>query len=142
MTGDWDTHRRDIRRGWDYGRGRTNFNDYDDDMGTEGENAAATGGGALAGGVAVARQAGSSVGRSARLLVQPLVAPPARWRAMPPSRPRASVQRTRADDRRERIEDRPPPTLGSTLRSCHRLEAARAQRGRPRYTPSQVRPRA
>ncbi len=52
-TGDWDTHRNDIRRGWDYGRGRTSFRDYDrDDMGTEGENSAATGGGALAGGVA------------------------------------------------------------------------------------------
>jgi len=51
MTGDYDTHRNDIRRGWDYGRGRTNFNDYDD-TGTEGENAAATGGGALAGGAA------------------------------------------------------------------------------------------
>ncbi len=51
-TGDWDTHRNDVRRGWDYGRGRTSFRDYDDDLGTEGENAAATGGGALAGGVA------------------------------------------------------------------------------------------
>jgi len=52
-TGDWDTHRTDVRRGWDYGRGRTAFRDYDrDDLGTEGQNAAATGGGALAGGVA------------------------------------------------------------------------------------------
>ena len=52
-TGDYDTHRNDIRRGWDYGRGRTSFRDYDnDDLGTEGENATATGGGALAGGVA------------------------------------------------------------------------------------------
>ena len=49
---DWDTSRHDVRRGWDYGRGRTTFRDYDDDLGTEGENTAATGGGALAGGVA------------------------------------------------------------------------------------------
>jgi hypothetical protein len=49
---DWDTYRSDVRRGWDYGRGRTSFRDYDDDLGTEGENSAATGGGALAGGVA------------------------------------------------------------------------------------------
>ena len=53
-TGDWDTHRTDVRRGWDYGRGRTSFrdNDRDDDLGTEGQNAAATGGGAVAGAVA------------------------------------------------------------------------------------------
>ena len=42
-------HRNDVRRGWDYGRGRHHFRDYDgDDLGTEGENAAATGGGAVA----------------------------------------------------------------------------------------------
>jgi len=47
---DWDTHRNDVRRGWDYGHGRTRFRD--DDTSSEGTNAAATGGGALAGGVA------------------------------------------------------------------------------------------
>jgi hypothetical protein len=42
FAGEFDTRRADIRRGWDYGRGRTNFRDYDrDDMATEGENAAA-----------------------------------------------------------------------------------------------------
>ena len=52
-AGDYDTHRNDIRRGWDYGRGRTRLRDYDGEaLGTEGENATATGGGALAGGVA------------------------------------------------------------------------------------------
>jgi Heat induced stress protein YflT len=61
-TGDYDTHRNDIRRGWDYGRGRTNFRDYDrDDLGTEGQNKAATGGGAVAGGVA-GGAAGAAVG--------------------------------------------------------------------------------
>jgi hypothetical protein len=51
-TGDYDTYRNDVRRGWDYGRGRTTFRDYDDDLGTEGENKATTAGGAVAGGVA------------------------------------------------------------------------------------------
>ena len=52
-TGDYNAYRTDVRRGWDYGRGRTQFRDYDnDDLGTEGENTAATGGGAVAGGVA------------------------------------------------------------------------------------------
>ncbi|MDP8923461.1 MAG: general stress protein, partial [Chloroflexota bacterium] len=27
--GDWGTHRDEVRRGWDYGRGRTRFRDYD-----------------------------------------------------------------------------------------------------------------
>lgn len=49
---DYDTHREDVRRGWDYGRGRTRFRDYDDDMGTAGENATATGVGAATGAVA------------------------------------------------------------------------------------------
>jgi len=49
-TGDYNAYRNDVHRGWDYGRGRTQFRDYDD-LGTEGENAAATGGGALAGAV-------------------------------------------------------------------------------------------
>jgi hypothetical protein len=60
-TGDWSTHRSDIRRGWDYGRGRTSFRDRDDDLGTEGQNTAATGGGAVAGGVA-GGAAGAAVG--------------------------------------------------------------------------------
>jgi hypothetical protein len=60
-TGDWGTHRSDVRRGWDYGRGRTHFRDDDDDLGTEGENATATGGGAVAGGV-VGGTAGAVVG--------------------------------------------------------------------------------
>ena len=52
-TGDYDSYRNDVRRGWDYGRGRTSFRDYDnDDLGTEGENTATTAGGAVAGGVA------------------------------------------------------------------------------------------
>lgn len=50
---EYTAYRSDVRRGWDYGRGRTHFRDYDhDDLGTEGENATATGGGAVAGGVA------------------------------------------------------------------------------------------
>ncbi|MCC7367798.1 MAG: general stress protein [Chloroflexi bacterium] len=61
ITGDYDTHRNDVRRGWDYGRGRTNFNDYDRDTGTEGENTAATAGGALAGGAA-GGVAGAAIG--------------------------------------------------------------------------------
>ncbi|MGE3912544.1 MAG: general stress protein [Chloroflexota bacterium] len=60
-SADYDTHRNDIRRGWDYGRGRTRFNDRDDDLGTEGENATATAGGALAGGAA-GGVAGAAVG--------------------------------------------------------------------------------
>jgi hypothetical protein len=61
-SGDWDTHRTDVRRGWDYGRGRTTFRDYDrDDLGTEGENTAATGGGAVAGAVA-GGAAGAAIG--------------------------------------------------------------------------------
>ena len=52
-TGDYDAYRNDVRRGWDYGRGRTSFRDYDnDDLGTEGENTTAEAGGAVAGGVA------------------------------------------------------------------------------------------
>lgn len=47
--GDWDRHREDVRRGWDYGRGRTSFRN---DLGTESQNSAATGGGALAGATA------------------------------------------------------------------------------------------
>ena len=33
--------RNDVRRGWDYGRGRTRFRNYDNSTGTEGENTAA-----------------------------------------------------------------------------------------------------
>lgn len=61
-TGDWDTYRHDIRRGWDYGRGRTSFREYDrDDGDAEGRNATATGGGAVAGGVA-GGTAGAAIG--------------------------------------------------------------------------------
>jgi len=52
-TGDYDAYRTDVRRGWDYGRGRTSFRDYDDrKLGTEGENTTTEAGGAVAGGVA------------------------------------------------------------------------------------------
>jgi len=47
----YDTYRNDVRRGWDYGRGRTSFRDYDD-TGTSGENAASTAAGAGVGAVA------------------------------------------------------------------------------------------
>jgi hypothetical protein len=58
---DYNTYRADVRRGWDYGRGRTSFRNDDGDLGTEGENATATGGGAVAGGV-VGGTAGAVVG--------------------------------------------------------------------------------
>jgi hypothetical protein len=59
-AGDWDTHRSDIRRGWDYGRGRTSFRDRDD-MDSEAMNTAATGGGAVAG-AATGGVAGAAIG--------------------------------------------------------------------------------
>ena len=58
-TGDYDTHRNDVRRGWDYGRGRTSFRD--DDLGTEGQNRTATAGGAVTGAVA-GGAAGAAIG--------------------------------------------------------------------------------
>ncbi len=57
---DYDTQRSDIRRGWDYGRGRTSFRDRDD-LGTEAENTATTGGGAVAG-AATGGVAGAAIG--------------------------------------------------------------------------------
>ena len=57
--GDWNTHRDEIRRGWDYGRGRTRFRDYD--TATEGENQASTAGGAVVGGT-IGGVAGAAVG--------------------------------------------------------------------------------
>jgi hypothetical protein len=61
----YDTYRNDVRRGWDYGRGRTQFRDYDNDPtrrpGTSGENAATTAGGAGVGAVA-GGAAGAAVG--------------------------------------------------------------------------------
>lgn len=47
-TGTYDEHRENIRRGWDYSRGRTRFRD--DDTVSEGANQAATGSGAAIGG--------------------------------------------------------------------------------------------
>lgn len=106
MTGDYDTHRSDIRRGWDYGRGRTNFNDYDrDDLGTEGQNAAATGGGALAGGAAggVAGAAiGGPVGLAAGAAIGGTVGAMAGDASVETPSERAEDT---ADDRRKRIED-------------------------------------
>lgn len=106
MTGDYDTHRNDIRRGWDYGRGRTNFNDYDrDDLGTEGENAAATGGGALAGGAA-GGIAGAAIGGPVGLAAGAAIGGTAGAMAGDASveTPRERAEDT-ADDRRKRIED-------------------------------------
>jgi hypothetical protein len=54
-AGSWDEHRSHIRHGYDYGRGRSTFRDYDDDDTKE------TAGGAVAGGAAGA-VAGGLVG--------------------------------------------------------------------------------
>jgi len=65
---DYDTHRNDVRRGWDYGRGRTRFRDYDRATGTEGENTAAEVGGGVTGaavGGAIGAAAGGPVGLAA-----------------------------------------------------------------------------
>lgn len=61
--GDYDTHRTHIRHGWDYGRGRTRFRDYDDHdaTGTPGENRAASATGAAVGGT-VGGVAGAAMG--------------------------------------------------------------------------------
>jgi hypothetical protein len=60
---DWSAHRDDVRRGWDFGRGRSRFRDYGAGGGTatEGENRASTAGGSLAGG-AIGGVAGAAVG--------------------------------------------------------------------------------
>jgi len=57
--GDWSTHRNEVRRGWDYGRGRTRFRDYD--TATEGENQASTAGGSVIGGT-IGGVAGAAIG--------------------------------------------------------------------------------
>jgi uncharacterized protein YcfJ len=104
-TGEYDANRNDIRRGWDYGRGRTNFNEYDRDLGTEGENAAATGGGALAGGTAgavaggviggpVGAVAGAAIGGTAGAMAGDAAV----------ETPKEHVEET-AEARRKRIED-------------------------------------
>jgi hypothetical protein len=106
-TGDWDTHRRDIRRGWDYGRGRTSFRDYDnDDMGTEGENATATGGGALAGGVAggaAGAAVGGPLGAAAGAVIGGTAGAMAGDAAVETPRERREDME---DDRRDRMDDR------------------------------------
>jgi len=56
---DWGTARNDVRRGWDYGRGRSRFRD--DDTATEGENQASTAGGSVIGG-AIGGVAGAAIG--------------------------------------------------------------------------------
>jgi len=60
-TRPYDDYRNDVRRGWDYGRGRSRFRNYDNATGTEGENTAAeVGGGAT--GALVGGAAGAAVG--------------------------------------------------------------------------------
>ena len=60
-THDYEMHRNDVRRGWDYGRGRTRFRDDDRVTGTEGENTTAEVGGGVAG-AAVGGAIGTAVG--------------------------------------------------------------------------------
>jgi hypothetical protein len=59
----YDDYRNDVRRGWDYGRGRTRLRrDYDDrSLGTEGENTTAEVGGGATGAI-VGGAAGAAVG--------------------------------------------------------------------------------
>lgn len=57
----FDEYRNDVHRGWDYGRGRSRFRDYDRPTGTEGENTAAEVGGGATGAV-VGGAAGAAVG--------------------------------------------------------------------------------
>ena len=69
-TGSWDEHRSDVRRGWDYGRGRTRHRDYDDDDTAETVGGSAVGGsvGAVAGGLVAGPPgavAGAAVGGTA-----------------------------------------------------------------------------
>jgi hypothetical protein len=102
---DYTTSRSDIRRGWDYGRGRTQFRDYDDDLGTEGENATATGGGAVAGGVAggaAGAVIGGPLGAAAGAVIGGTAGAMAGDAAVTTPRERADDVE---DDRRDRIED-------------------------------------
>jgi hypothetical protein len=104
-NGDYTTSRSDIRRGWDYGRGRTHFRDYDDDLGTEGENATATGGGAVAGGVAggaAGAVVGGPLGAAAGAVIGGTAGAMAGDAAVKTPRERAEDIE---DDRRDRIED-------------------------------------
>jgi hypothetical protein len=105
-TGDWDTSRNDVRRGWDYGRGRTSFRDYDrDDLGTEGENATATGGGAVAGGVAggaAGAVVGGPLGAAAGAVIGGTAGAMAGDAAV--KTPREAADDV-ADDRRDRMDD-------------------------------------
>jgi len=105
-TNDYDTYRSDVRRGWDYGRGRTSFRDYDgDDLGTEGENATATGGGALAGGVAggaAGAVVGGPIGAAAGAVIGGTAGAMAGDAAVETPRERADKIE---DDRRDRMDD-------------------------------------
>jgi hypothetical protein len=104
-SGEYDTYRDDVRRGWDYGRGRTRFRDYDD-RDAENKNAAATGGGALAGGAA-GRVAGAVVGGPLGAAAGAVIGGTAGAAAGD-----ASVETPRErredleDERRDRMEDR------------------------------------
>jgi hypothetical protein len=106
-TGDWDAHRNDVRRGWDYGRGRTTFREYDrdDDLGTEGENATATGGGAVAGGVAggaAGAVVGGPLGAAAGAVIGGTAGAMAGDAAVKTPREKAEDIE---DDRRDRMDD-------------------------------------
>lgn len=113
QTGEYDTYRSDVRRGWDYGRGRTNFRDYDrDDLGTEGENATATGGGAVAGGVAggaAGAVVGGPLGAAAGAVIGGTAGAMAGDAAVKTPRERAEdiedERRDRMEDRRDRLDD-------------------------------------
>lgn len=100
--GDYDTYRNDVRRGWDYGRGRTQFRDYDDDLGTSGENAASTatgaGVGAVAGGAAGA-VVGGPVGMAAGAALGGVAGAAAGDAAV-------ETPEERADDMRDKNRDR------------------------------------
>jgi len=104
-TGDYNAYRTDVRRGWDYGRGRTSFRDYDDDLGTEGENSAATGGGAVAGGVAggtAGAVVGGPLGAAAGAVIGGTAGAMAGDAAVKTPREKADDV---ADERRDRMDD-------------------------------------
>jgi len=101
-THDFDTHRNDVRRGWDYGRGRTRFRDYDRVTGTEGENTTAEVGGGVAGaavGGAIGAAAGGPVGLAAGAAIG------AAGGAMAGDATVTTPEEA-ADDRREEMRDR------------------------------------
>jgi hypothetical protein len=113
-SADYDASRSDIRRGWDYGRGRTNFRDYDrDDLGTEGQNTAATGGGAVAGAVgggAVGAAVGGPLGAAGGAVIGGAAGAMAGDAAVKTPREKADDiaedRKDRMEDRRERMDDR------------------------------------